>query len=53
MQDVQGSGVRRESEDFLDTREPREKMGLMDSMGKRAFKDFLEKREKKVIQDPR
>lgn len=25
----------------------------MDSMGKRGFKDFLEKREKKVIQDPR
>lgn len=53
LQDVKGNGVRREPKDFLDPREHRERMGLMDSMGKRAFKDFLEKKEKKVIQDPR
>lgn len=28
-------------------------MGLMDSMGKRASMGFLEKKEKKVIKDPR
>lgn len=53
LQDVQGSRVRREPEDFLDIRENMELMGLLDSMGKRVFMDFLEKREKKVIQDPR
>ncbi|KAB0390349.1 hypothetical protein E2I00_015410 [Balaenoptera physalus] len=44
LQDVQGSGVEREN---------METMGLLDSMGKRAFMDFLGKREKRVIQDPR
>lgn len=53
MQDVQGSQVKREPEDFLDIRENTEMMGLMDWMGKRAFMDFLGKREKKVIQVPR
>ncbi|OWK06170.1 hypothetical protein Celaphus_00012785, partial [Cervus elaphus hippelaphus] len=38
VQDVQGSGVKRENTEM---------MGLMDWMGKRAFMDFLGKREKK------
>ncbi|KAJ8790783.1 hypothetical protein J1605_021211 [Eschrichtius robustus] len=38
---------------FVQSMENMETMGLMDSMGKRAFMDFLGKREKRVIQDPR
>lgn len=53
MQDVQGSMVKRESEDFLEVRENKERMGLPDWMGKRVFVDFLGKKEKKVIQDLR